>query len=212
MGPSSFRWPDCPAYWSLDPLGVTRLSMEDATHLGFPSIYISTMAWGSYWDASAYAGLRQFYQAKGFDPDSQNIARHLGYPIYQLSPGVGVPLAHASCVDSHAEEKDQRSLIVDGDWEETQGLAGEDHDDEDCPEEGHRGPVNPDDGAEDAHASAYENDVHESTSRVGSEEPEPPSPHDPEMPVISWTFKFTMNLHLTLIFSLVFCWLYERVL
>jgi hypothetical protein len=94
IGPSSFRWPECPAYWSLDPLGVKRLSMEDATHLGFPSICFSDMARGMNWDASAYAGLRQFYQAKGFNPDSQDIARHLGYPIYQLSPGVGVPLAH----------------------------------------------------------------------------------------------------------------------
>ncbi|KAJ7211858.1 hypothetical protein C8J57DRAFT_1483763, partial [Mycena rebaudengoi] len=119
MGPSSFRWPDCPAYWSLDPVGVKRLSMEDATHLGFPSIDFSATAWGKYWDASAYTGLRQFYQAKGFDPDSQDIARHLGYPVYQLSPGVGVPLAHASGADSHAEEKDQHSLIVDGDSEET---------------------------------------------------------------------------------------------
>jgi hypothetical protein len=86
-------------------------------------------------------------------------------------------MLQASGADSHAEEKDQRSLIVDGDSEETQGLAGEDHgkwnssqppslssphklqlDDEDCSEEGHRGPVDPDDGAEEAHASAYEND------------------------------------------------------
>jgi hypothetical protein len=34
--------------------------------------------------ADVYAGLRQFHRAKGFDPDSQDVACHLGYPIYQL--------------------------------------------------------------------------------------------------------------------------------
>ncbi|KAJ7755486.1 hypothetical protein B0H16DRAFT_715739 [Mycena metata] len=38
------------------------------------------------WDASVYAGLRKFHRAKGFDPDSQDVARHLGYPLYQVSP------------------------------------------------------------------------------------------------------------------------------
>jgi hypothetical protein len=85
-------------------------------------------------------------------------------------------MLQASGADPHAKAKNQHSLIVDGDSEETQGLAGEDHRkwnssqppslfsphksqiDEDCSEEGHRGPVDPDDGAEEAHVSAYEND------------------------------------------------------
>jgi hypothetical protein len=92
--PSSFRWPEFPAYWSLDPSGVERLSMEDATALGFPSISLSTEIMGRSWDDSVYAGLRQFHQAKGFDPDSLDVARHLGYPIFQLSREVDVPFAH----------------------------------------------------------------------------------------------------------------------
>ncbi|KAJ7909718.1 hypothetical protein B0H13DRAFT_2490539 [Mycena leptocephala] len=75
VGPSSFRWPECPAYWSLDPSGVERLSIEDATTLRFPSILLSTGISGYSWDASVYTGLRQFHQAKGFDPDSQDVAR-----------------------------------------------------------------------------------------------------------------------------------------
>ncbi|KAJ7898047.1 hypothetical protein B0H13DRAFT_1484777, partial [Mycena leptocephala] len=83
-GPSSFSWPDFPAYWSLDPAGHGRLSAEEATRLGFPAIQLSMVVEGRYWDTSVYNGLRQFYQGKGFDPDSKDVARHLGQPLYQI--------------------------------------------------------------------------------------------------------------------------------
>jgi hypothetical protein len=86
-GPSSFRWPECPAYWSLDPSGVERLGMDEATALGFPSLRLTTEILGRFWDASVYAGLRQFHRAKGFDPESQDLARHLGYPLSSGSHG-----------------------------------------------------------------------------------------------------------------------------
>jgi hypothetical protein len=82
---SSFSWPDCPAYWSLDPFGISRLSPEKASQDGFPSIKLITTIHGWFWDSSVYAGLRHFHQVKGFDPDTQDIARHLRYPLYQLS-------------------------------------------------------------------------------------------------------------------------------
>ncbi|KAJ6452400.1 hypothetical protein C8R45DRAFT_789500, partial [Mycena sanguinolenta] len=71
-------------YWSLDPSSVHRLTPEDATRLGFPSFQLVTNAGGFYWDASVYGGLRQFHQAQGFDPDSQDVARHLGLPLFRL--------------------------------------------------------------------------------------------------------------------------------
>lgn len=83
-GLSSFKWPDCPAYWSLDLSGVERLGTEEATRYGFPSIQLITQANGHSWDASVYAGLREFHRGKGFDPDSQEVAHHLGYPRYQV--------------------------------------------------------------------------------------------------------------------------------
>jgi hypothetical protein len=94
-GPSSFRWPDFPAYWSRDPSGLEHFTTEVATRLGFPSIQLSMELWGRYWDTSVYAGLRQFHQGKGFDPDSQDVARHLGYPLFQLSAEVDPPFAHS---------------------------------------------------------------------------------------------------------------------
>jgi hypothetical protein len=68
--------------------------MEDATALGFPSISLSTRIWGRSWDASVYTGLRQFHQAKGYDPDSQDIARHLGEPLYRLASEIDPLFAH----------------------------------------------------------------------------------------------------------------------
>ncbi|KAJ7340609.1 hypothetical protein DFH08DRAFT_748059, partial [Mycena albidolilacea] len=93
-GPSSFKWPECPAYWSFDPTGADPLCLEDADNLGFPSLRLSVNILGRSWDASVYAGLRQFHQAKGLDPDGQDVAQHLGCPLYELSSENNVPFAH----------------------------------------------------------------------------------------------------------------------
>jgi len=133
-GPSSFRWPDYPAYWSLDPLGAEHLSMEDATQLGFPSIELITEVNGRCWDESVYTGLRQFHRAKGFDPDSQDVALHLGYPLYQLSNEMDIPFAHVDDEDSYSEESDQHSVSMDDESEETQSLVGEEPTSDAAPE------------------------------------------------------------------------------
>ncbi|KAK7035606.1 hypothetical protein R3P38DRAFT_2517638, partial [Favolaschia claudopus] len=84
VGPASFKCPGCVGYWSLDPLGVDRLSPEQAAELAFPTISISIRGRVRFWSDTAYAGLRQFHQGKGFNPNSQDLARHLGVPLYQL--------------------------------------------------------------------------------------------------------------------------------
>ncbi|KAK7029958.1 hypothetical protein R3P38DRAFT_2523925, partial [Favolaschia claudopus] len=84
VGPVSFKCPECVAYWSLDPLGVDRLSEAKASEFGFPTIRPSITGSSIDWGDTVYAGLRQFHQGKGFDPDSQDLARHLGHPLYQL--------------------------------------------------------------------------------------------------------------------------------
>ncbi|KAF7347162.1 hypothetical protein MVEN_01470700 [Mycena venus] len=103
-GPASYKWPECPAYWSFDPAGVKRLSEEEATHLGFPSIQLSTQVDRWSWDASMYAGLRQFHQAKGFDPESQDLAKYLGYPLLELSNATDRPFLHVEEEDFCGEE------------------------------------------------------------------------------------------------------------
>ena len=86
-GPMSYRWPHRPAYWSLDPYGANPLSHEDASSLGFPPITLMTDVYASFWDKTVYAGLRKFDECKGFNPESQDVAKELGYPLYEVSDG-----------------------------------------------------------------------------------------------------------------------------
>ncbi|KAJ7664144.1 hypothetical protein B0H17DRAFT_1019734 [Mycena rosella] len=92
--PNRYKHPDCPAYWSLDPSGAQRLSTEEAENLGFPSIELTMSVHLQTWDARVYEGLSQFHEGKGFDPHSQDIALHLGYPLYQLSGTPDTSFAH----------------------------------------------------------------------------------------------------------------------
>jgi hypothetical protein len=78
-GPASFRWPNCPAYWSLDPGGVQCLSTDEATRAGYPTIQLTTEVRGWSWNASV---------------DSQDVARHFGYPLFQLSTQANPLVAH----------------------------------------------------------------------------------------------------------------------
>ncbi|KAJ6465815.1 hypothetical protein C8R45DRAFT_1022485 [Mycena sanguinolenta] len=91
---NSFQWPKCPAYWSLDPSGTDRLSPEDGEMLGFATIHLETVMHGGFWDRSVYEGLRQFHRGKGFDPRSQEIARRLKYPLFELSREEIAPLTY----------------------------------------------------------------------------------------------------------------------
>ncbi|KAJ6566325.1 hypothetical protein B0H19DRAFT_939736, partial [Mycena capillaripes] len=81
-------------YWSLDPSGVERLSAEEATDFGFPSLELTTRIVGHSWETSVYAGIREFQRAKGFDPESQDVARHLGYRLFYPFNEMDTPFAH----------------------------------------------------------------------------------------------------------------------
>ncbi|KAJ7037068.1 hypothetical protein C8F04DRAFT_1093491 [Mycena alexandri] len=109
VGPCSFRWPNRLAYWSLDPEGLQPLCTDEAERVGFPPFQLTTNIYGRSWDASVYAGLRQFHQAKGFDPDSQDIARNLGEPLYRLSRDVDPPFAHVGGFNEAEETAENTS-------------------------------------------------------------------------------------------------------
>ncbi|KAJ6534288.1 hypothetical protein B0H19DRAFT_1323887 [Mycena capillaripes] len=83
--PGCLGIPDCPAYWSLDPSGAERLSPEKASNVGFPEIELCTQVYGRSWDSSVHAGIRQFHEAKCFDPYDQEVALELGVPLFQVS-------------------------------------------------------------------------------------------------------------------------------
>ncbi|KAJ7369192.1 hypothetical protein DFH08DRAFT_833295 [Mycena albidolilacea] len=88
LGPDSFQWPYRPAYWSLDPSGTFPLSTEDANMLGFPIIHIETYIDGDSWRDRVYDALWRFQQGKGLNPESQETAINLGYPLYKLAEEV----------------------------------------------------------------------------------------------------------------------------
>ncbi|KAJ7620238.1 hypothetical protein FB45DRAFT_871277 [Roridomyces roridus] len=91
IGTASVGWPlhdHSPWFWSLDTTGGNRLSAEDAALVGFPGIELSSQAWLASWDATIYEGLGDFHRAKGFNPDSQDVARELGYSLYHPDPTV----------------------------------------------------------------------------------------------------------------------------
>ncbi|KAJ7815811.1 hypothetical protein B0H14DRAFT_3878121 [Mycena olivaceomarginata] len=83
--PGCFGIPDCPAYWSLNLSGAERLSAKEAKNEGFPDIEFRMSAFGGSWDDSAFTGIRQFHEAKGFDPYSQDVAIALEYPLFEVS-------------------------------------------------------------------------------------------------------------------------------
>ncbi|KAF7377038.1 hypothetical protein MSAN_00121900 [Mycena sanguinolenta] len=158
-GSSLFCWPACPAYWSLDPSGIDRLSPEEATRLGFPSFQLTTKVEGWYWDSSVYEGLSQFHEANGFDPYSQDVARHLGYPFLRLSSECdALPWAY---VDSDEEDFDadidsywRSAYLDDYESEYPPSSTGDDSD--------------PDLDAESSHSEA---DVHDPAGESCESEP-----------------------------------------
>ncbi|KAJ7679471.1 hypothetical protein DFH06DRAFT_1415654 [Mycena polygramma] len=86
--------PDCPAYWSLDPSGAERLTGDEASALGFPDIHCLREVWGKSWDDDAYAAIRQFQEAKGFNPYSQEAAIAIGYPLLEMACDGDALFAH----------------------------------------------------------------------------------------------------------------------
>ncbi|KAF7326725.1 hypothetical protein MSAN_02500500 [Mycena sanguinolenta] len=116
--PNSFRWPDQPAYWCLDPSGSEPLSDEEAAILGFPCPELRTQIHLAFWYDAVYAGLRKFHKGKGFDPDTQDVARELGYPLYEMSiPLPNVALGGGDESD-HSHSSDSE-LIQDDPLEQT---------------------------------------------------------------------------------------------
>ncbi|KAK6966768.1 hypothetical protein R3P38DRAFT_3152229 [Favolaschia claudopus] len=75
------QYPAEQPYW-FDTWHQESLSADKAERLGLPVIELSIDFESVYLDKSTLELIRAFHQGKGFDPDSQNIAKHLGHPLY----------------------------------------------------------------------------------------------------------------------------------
>ncbi|KAJ7642180.1 hypothetical protein FB45DRAFT_1022883 [Roridomyces roridus] len=73
----------CPAYWSIDPFGVERLTPEEAVGMGFPEFQLDMKILVLFWLDELYAAMREVHAAKGYDPDTLDVAKDLGYPLYK---------------------------------------------------------------------------------------------------------------------------------
>ncbi|KAJ7624649.1 hypothetical protein FB45DRAFT_923951 [Roridomyces roridus] len=100
--------PDCPAYWSLDPSGGVRLTAEEANTLGFPELHLELKVHGTLWRDDDYIGIRQFHAVKGYDPDGLDVARELGYPIFELTCTKEELHAHLRALRIKEDSKEDR--------------------------------------------------------------------------------------------------------
>ncbi|KAK7063360.1 hypothetical protein R3P38DRAFT_2818279 [Favolaschia claudopus] len=69
-------------YWSFDPSGNDRLSPNEALNLGLPQASLEILVSQIYVDETLFKDLHTFHTMKGFNPDSQEIAKHLGLPLF----------------------------------------------------------------------------------------------------------------------------------
>ncbi|KAJ7679557.1 hypothetical protein DFH06DRAFT_1316461 [Mycena polygramma] len=101
------------AYWSLDESGIERLSLKEAQDLGFPYVTVCTYIGCSSWDERVYDGLRQVHLAKGFDPESQEVARHLGMPLYQVADGIETCEVIGTDVENPVESTEEDTSLTE---------------------------------------------------------------------------------------------------
>ncbi|KAJ7679537.1 hypothetical protein DFH06DRAFT_939548, partial [Mycena polygramma] len=81
---TQFRYPECAAYWSVDPVGSGRLSADEERMQGFPSLELQANAHGQSWSEYVYEALRELHRGKGFNTDSPDVALHLEHSLIQL--------------------------------------------------------------------------------------------------------------------------------
>ncbi|KAJ7618662.1 hypothetical protein FB45DRAFT_170161 [Roridomyces roridus] len=118
--------PDCPAYWSLDPSGAARLMAEEASKLGFPDLQLELKTAGACWSEDLYTAVCQFYAAKGYGPEGLDVARELGYPIFELACTKQELHAHLQAFGLHeesdedhfkdADEQDAEEVVSTWSW------------------------------------------------------------------------------------------------
>ncbi|KAJ7679474.1 hypothetical protein DFH06DRAFT_1166691 [Mycena polygramma] len=101
-----FRLPVCLAYWSLDPSGAGRLTADEARTAGFPDVELRRAVLGTFWDDSVYTGIRQFHEAKGFDPYSQDAAIAMGCPLIDITCDRDALVAHIKANGAYDEFSD----------------------------------------------------------------------------------------------------------
>ncbi|KAJ7110588.1 hypothetical protein C8R44DRAFT_261561 [Mycena epipterygia] len=70
-------------YWALDEGGSTRLSQKECDDIGIPRMKFKHTAAASFWEIYHYNAIREFHEAKGFDPYTEEVTRTLGLDVVE---------------------------------------------------------------------------------------------------------------------------------
>ncbi|KAJ7168893.1 hypothetical protein C8R46DRAFT_242061 [Mycena filopes] len=198
VGASAFRWPDSPAYWSLDPSGVERLSMGEAIRLGFPDFRPLTEVHCYSWETSVYDELWQFYWGKGFDPESQDVAQYLGDRLFHVSSAINPLLAHVDH-EEYGEEDENWAERSDNEEQSDHSFPVPD---EHAPDNVDTEPrsTSPVAGTTMYQGQSPKNTSSESTIHLTDE----------DVP-ISVTHKILMTIQLAFMLFIATCWVYDNL-
>jgi hypothetical protein len=71
-------------YWAFDPAGLDRLTHEIAEDIGLPTPEFTIVPYGLFLPEVETNLIREFHAAKGFDPESQDIAIAMRYPLVDI--------------------------------------------------------------------------------------------------------------------------------
>ncbi|KAJ7358466.1 hypothetical protein DFH08DRAFT_442754 [Mycena albidolilacea] len=75
-------------YWSLDPMGNTRMTPDECDSLGLPRLKFLFLPRARFWHEYHCNAIREFFEAKGFDPESRDVTRLLGLPLAETEPNI----------------------------------------------------------------------------------------------------------------------------
>ncbi|KAJ7841254.1 hypothetical protein B0H13DRAFT_2365813 [Mycena leptocephala] len=81
-------------YWSLDPSGITRMTLDESDFIGLPRCKFHFLPTINAWREYHYNAIREFSEARGCNPYSNDVARPLGLPSAEMESNY---LTNATC-------------------------------------------------------------------------------------------------------------------
>ncbi|KAJ7364404.1 hypothetical protein DFH08DRAFT_930341 [Mycena albidolilacea] len=81
-------------YWSLDSTGSSRMTQDECDLIGLPRLQFLFLPTARFWHEYHYNAICKFFEAKGFDAESQDVTRLLGLPLAEVEsdiPPIAVP-------------------------------------------------------------------------------------------------------------------------
>ncbi|KAJ7859041.1 hypothetical protein B0H14DRAFT_638648 [Mycena olivaceomarginata] len=177
-------------YWSFQHDGSNRLSDEMLEEIVPPQVLFEARIVGHTWSDVDYELIREFSLAKGFNPNSNDVAIELGYPLAALHDE---PIQISLQADSHEPHLDDfpRPSGVCYYCEKVEQLAYQIW-------------------RHQSSCDCDENIQQRSCKNPGIDQV-PEHSDAPEDMLVPQTFKFFINIQLTLILFHTLSWLYDQV-